>query len=98
MPGLFFVTESRRDDESQLAKAPSSEEFDMSPCYALEHMKIAARVAQPAKVARIPNSSLPEQRNLGRLRYIFRGAFMPVAAPGKNEERGAGVGQTGSLP
>ena len=47
----------------------------MSPCYALEHMKIAARVAQPAKVARIPNSSLPEQRNLGRLRYIFRGVL-----------------------
>ena len=47
----------------------------MSPCYALEHMKIAARVAQPAKVARIPNSSLPEQRNLGLLALHFPRSF-----------------------
>src|SRR5262245_19110848 len=36
-------------------------------------MTMVARVAQPAEVAVIPNSSFPEQRNLGRLRYIFEG-------------------------
>src|SRR5262245_23452552 len=35
-------------------------------------MTMVARVAQPAEVAVIPNSSFPEHRNLGRLRYIFR--------------------------
>ena len=50
----------------------------MSPCDAWETMKIVARVAQPAEVARIPKSSLPEQRNLGRLRYIFRGEHLCV--------------------
>src|SRR5262245_49001027 len=56
----------------------------MSPCGASqgdawETMIFVARVAQPAKVARLPNSPLTEQRNLGRLRYFFQGVRVDVS-------------------
>jgi hypothetical protein len=48
---LFFLPLSTTVGAVNADKSINSEEFDMSPCYALEHMKIAARVAQPAEVA-----------------------------------------------
>src|SRR5262245_16421630 len=41
-------------------------------------MKIVWRVAQPAEVAALANSSVPEPRNLGRLRYYSREAIFIV--------------------
>jgi len=35
---------------------------------------------------------------LGEIPISLQGSLMPVTAPGKNENRGARVGQTGSLP